>query len=225
MKKILLVSSSAAFLERNANLLKRTDCKIFTATNGADAIAAHEKEQVNLVISEIQLDDMGGDQLCTLVQNSDSLRNVVFIIACRDNQEELTRAENSGAHLLITKPIQPMQLLTTVEQILSLQMVRSRRVHLRVKVLTKKGTTSFSCISNDISITGMLIETDEFLDWSDRIVCQFQLPGGHQIEVEGEVVRSVRKLDGEHQYGIQFRDITMITRNAINEYVSNVSQN
>ncbi len=220
MKKILLVSSSDAFLERNLNLLKRTDCQILTANTGEAAVRLHQQEQVNLLISELNLDDMGGDELCTLIHKEDSLRNVVFIVTCRENSDELERAEKSGAHVRITKPIQPLQLLTIVEQFLSVQMVRSKRVHLRVNVLILRENRSFSCVSHDISNTGILLETNEHLDWGDQIKCQFTLPKSNHIEVDGEVVRSVPSLDGDRKYGVRFIGVQQEILIAIEEYVA-----
>lgn len=220
MKTLILVSSSNAFLERNVNLLKRTDFRIVTAATGAETLRLHDQDRAQLILSELNLADMGGDELCKRVRQATSQENTAFILTCLDSPEELSRAAGSGANAWITKPIQPLVLLNLIGQYLTFPMIRSIRVRLEVSVQTSREGATFSCISRNVSTTGILLETARELAVGDRIVCRFALPGLQQIEAEGDVVRSVRMLAGGHQYGVRFTGLFSESRRMIERYIS-----
>jgi CheY-like chemotaxis protein len=208
MKKIILVSSSAAFLERNSHLLKRKEFLIFTVNSGAEAIRIHQDEQVNLVLAELHLSDMGGDRLCTLIRAMHPALNVAVILTCHDIEAELLRAEQSKPNAVMVRPIQPMQLVKAVERFLEFPLVRRKRASLKVDVVSRKGGATFSCQSLNISVMGVLVQSDCHLDIGDTLDCQFSLPGQNDIKVKGEVARTVQILTGGRQYGIRFIDLS-----------------
>ena len=80
----------------------------------------------------------------------------------------------------------------------------------------------FDCISIDISVTGILLETEYKLAVGDRIICRFALTGESQIEVEGDVVRSIDPHNYIHKYGVQFIGLPLACRKQIENYVESV---
>ena len=112
--------------------------------------------------------------------------------------------------------------MKTVGQFLTVQLVRSRRVSLRVKVISQKDAIEFYCISHNISLTGMLIETEFSLELGGIILCQFSIPGSIDVETEGEIVRTARTIDGAHQYGIHFTTLNRRFRHEIDLYIASV---
>jgi len=220
MKKILIASASNSFIDRNSTLLRRSDFTIFSANSSADTLEILSLEKPDLIISDHNLQDMDGEAVCKLVRNNQAGRRVAFILVCRDDDDEFARLSNCGADALIAKPIKPLQLIKTVGQFLTIQLVRSRRVSLRVKVISKKDIVEFYCISHNVSVTGMLIETEYFLEERSVINCLFTLPGSIQVETEGEVVRTARTMDGAYQYGIQFTSLNRMFRQEIDRYIS-----
>lgn len=112
-------------------------------------------------------------------------------------------------------------MLKAVGDFASAKMLRDKRVPLRVKVKTIREGTGFYCISHDVSITGILIETEEKIEVSERLYCYFTLLDFGSVETEGEVVRYERTLDGGYKYGIQFCGLTREDRLKIDQYVTN----
>lgn len=222
MKKILLVSSSKSFLERNKNLLKREDFQLITAQSGAEALQLQKEYFFDLILSDLHLLDMGGDTLSLTIRNDEISRNVVIILICYDNADEHSRIAKSGADAKIIRPVQPEQIINTVGSLLDMEIGRPKRAMFTVKVLSKKGEVAFDCISIDISTTGILLETEYPLDIGDRISCQFALPGAGQIETEGDVVRSVKILETTFKYGVQFAGLSHSFRKEIVSYVTTV---
>jgi CheY-like chemotaxis protein len=225
MKKILLASSSKSFLQRNKNLLTREYFHLFLAHSGAEALQLHQEHSFDLVLADLHLKDMGGDTLCSQLRNAENPKDIAIILVCYDNPDEHARVAQCGADAKIIRPIQPDQVIETVGSLLELQLARTKRVIFKVRVLSKKGTKAFYCISLDISITGILLETEHHLDIGDRIICQFTLPGINQIENEGDVVRAVKLQTGAHQYGVQFVALPLSSRRYIEIYIDSVRVN
>jgi len=230
MKKILIMSSSASFVERNCALLRRSDFQISNVSSASAGIDIIESEAIDLVLVDINLDDMSGEAFCLKLNDRPSSSKFVLILVCNDNEhdtESLKSCEalkGCGADALLARPVKPLQLVKTVGQFLTVQLVRSRRVSLRVKVSSKRDHVEFFCISHNISLTGMLIETEYFLEVGSTIICQFQIPGSMQVETEGEVVRSDRTMDGAHQYGIYFTTLSRAYRHEIDAYIASVAR-
>lgn len=222
MLKILLASSSKAFLTKNENLLKREDIQIFTTTSGQEAIQLHSRHNFNLILSELILTDMGGDALCTTFRSAESTKKVAFVLVCYDNPEEHAKVRQCGADARIIRPVKPAQLIETVSSLLEMQIGRVKRALFTVNVSSKKDTVEFSCISINISITGILLETDHTLAIGDRIICRFTLPESIQIEAEGDVVRSISAMGNQHKYGVQFVRLPLSYRREIERYVATV---
>lgn len=178
-----------------------------------------ELQGIDLVISDLQLEDMNGETFCAKVRGDGTCFNVRLILVFRDDPQEFERLRTCGADALVAKPIKPLQLVKTVGQFLTVQLVRSKRVSLRVKVISRKEEVEFFCISHNISVTGMLIETEFYLEVGSLILCIFTLPGSIQVETEGEVVRTARVMDGSHQYGIHFITPNRAFRQEIDKYI------
>ena len=76
MKKILLVNHQEAFLQRNKNLLNRAGFLILTATSASEALRVHSEQSVDVVISLLEMPQMGGDALCTLIRQGSPQKQV-----------------------------------------------------------------------------------------------------------------------------------------------------
>lgn len=223
MKKILLVSTVIVFYERHKSLLNRDEFQILTATTGKEALQVHRTHRVDLIITDLNMPDMGGEELCQRVRNERELRNVSVLLICRDTADELMRVVQCSANAWITKPVDPDKLLDNIGQLLAISMRKGYRVLLKAKVGGVQNSVPFFCTSHNISITGMLIETDKRLDTGDRISCEFFLPGPHKILADGETVRSSTNADGSHQYGIRFIDLAPHYREVIEKFVASVA--
>ncbi len=222
MKNILIASSSPTFAERNGTLLRRSDFRIFTVESSLEAMAVVNRETIDLIILDIQLSDLTGESFCRDLCNRKLDPKSVILLVCQDTDDDFRRLKESGADALIARPIKPLQLIKTVGQFLTVQLVRSRRVSLRVKVISKKDAVEFFCLSHNISLTGMLIETEFYLELGCLILCQFTIPGSLDVESEGEIVRSARTIDGAHQYGIHFTSLSRLFRQEIDQYISSI---
>lgn len=222
MKKVLLISSSEVFLNRNTTLLGRRGLQLFNTKRGDEALKLHEELLFDLIIVDFNLEDMGGVDFCSLLSKREQSPQVVTILACQNSKSHLDLAEQCGARATLIKPIDPVNLLKKVGSFLDVQLGRRHRVELKVKVLCKDHNLEFFCSSRDISTSGILIQTEQQLELESRITCQFTLPTSYHVEAEGKVIRSTKAMDGLLHFGIGFIAIPMASQQEIFNYVNSV---
>jgi CheY-like chemotaxis protein len=218
VKKVLLVSSSKTFLGRNKNLLVDKGFQLFAAATGAEALQLHHKHLIDLVLSDLELEDMDGCRLCSEVRKTESSLSVPVVLICYDTAECVERIMQSDATAMLLRPIKPTQLLVTIGSFIDMQLARSIRVAFNTEVLMKKQDTEFLAGSQDISATGILLETEYPLSSGDQVSCSFALYGSCQAE--GKVTRCIRSPEGKKLYGVKFINLSVSSRSAIEKYVA-----
>jgi len=225
MKKVLLASASKVFLRRNSNLLMKRGFQLFTSLSGAEALNLHQEHHFDLILADFRLEDMGGCTFCNLLHKDEKSLHVPVILTCHNIESSIERAGESGASAILLKPIDPMQLLGTLGNLIGLQLGRSKRVVLRVNVFSKDQILEFTCLSHDISTTGILLETDHQLALKSRIICRFSLPENGHIEADGQVIRCMSGVECENLYGVKFIALPLSSRRAIDDYIASTADN
>ncbi|WP_243372323.1 response regulator [Geotalea sp. SG265] len=119
MGKILLVSDSPGFLERNKSFLEKAGYRLFTAATAMEAIERQRNVRAQVVIAMLDLPDMGGDLLCSQIRRDPEYENVSIILVCYQSTKALERAALCGADAWVTKPVQPHLLLREVGGLLN----------------------------------------------------------------------------------------------------------
>ncbi len=205
MKKVLLVTADAQSLISYRNILDREDRRIFTAATYDEGLWIHREESVDLIVTDLDLSGMGGDVLCCGIRQDQSLKKVSIIVVCGDTPDEIERAETCGANERLLKPVKPEEMKDRVDKLLAVADRRDCRVLVRAQSYGGEyGTRTLFGTSRNISVSGLLIESEGLLAVGDRISCLFFLPGEIKISGIGEVARVARLSRLTYQYGIRF---------------------
>jgi CheY-like chemotaxis protein len=223
MKKIMIVDGLETFIFTEKNILRRADFKIFTATSGEEALKVHKAEKVDIIIADLDLPDIGGDKLCSMIRNDEELKSVSIIIVCTTAPSDIERASRCKANSYITKPISSRQLLEKVAQLINVPERKSCRILLKVSVSWKSASGSFFCSSRDISATGILLQTDRMLAVGDVISCNFYLPNSIRVFANVEIMRITMNDDDTFLYGAKYVDLSPQYRSAIEAFINNRS--
>jgi DNA-binding response OmpR family regulator len=219
MKKILLVNVAGLFSHGDTGILNRSSFHIFTADSAREALQIHRQERVDLIVSDMDLPDMGGHNFCFMVRREEGLRYASLILICNDTADDLAHAAQCGANAWFARPVRPAVVLEKMEELLAIAKRQDYRVLLKVQVSNSTGPDTFFCQSRNISASGMLFETDRVLVEDDVVTCMFFLPGSPQIVADAEVVRAA-KINGVHHYGIRFRDLPHDSRHEIERFIA-----
>jgi CheY-like chemotaxis protein len=222
MKKVLLASAYMLFLKRNTTLLMRRGFQIFTAKSGAEAFKLHKENHFDLILLDFKLEEMSGCTFCSLIRKGKDSPRVPIIMTCHNIPGSIESIEQSGADIILVKPLEPIKLMENIGSFLDLEIGRSKRVILEVKVASSIHGVEFFCLSHDISNTGILLETDYDLGLGSRIVCQFSLTNICQIEAEGVVTRFMTAVDCKNLYGVKFVALPLSCRKNIDNYIASM---
>ncbi len=226
MKKILIAGPLRPFLEQEKSFLNRADMKMFFAATNDEMLAVHSAEKVNLIITQPDMDGMPTDQLFATIRSTDALSKVSLIIVCSDKPEDRERAQQCSPNAIFTLPLNAGELLKKAQHLLDIPWRESYRVLLSVNIEGNSRDKAFFCRSENISATGLLLETDKSLQEGDRLICSFFLPESKQITATGEVVRAMKQSEKsvQKQYGVKFDRLMPEAKAAIEVFVKKKSQ-
>jgi len=224
MKKILLVSNQEAFLVRNKALLNRAGFIILTAGSAEEGLQSYRQESVDLIISMLDLPESGGDQLCGVIRQDKALRQVPLILVCYDTEVERERAAQSGANSWVIRPVHPEQLLKQIGKYLDIPRRREFRAVFNASIRGTQGSLTFSGVTRNISVSGVLCETTAQLHQDDEISNLLMAIDSHPIIGDAKVVWSESLPGGLYHYGVQFTNLATGCRERIEEFVTSAEQ-
>jgi len=225
-KKILLVDDVKFFLELQKSFLKRTNCEILTASNGREGVELARKERPDLILMDLYMPEMNGDEACKVIKSDPELKNIPVIMATKAGRDdEKGRCLLAGCDEFVTKPINRMDLLEKVKNFLEVAI----RAHVRVPIDTEVFFTAdgreYSSELHDVSEGGVFICMEEPLPMDTVLILKFNLPEiAGPIDVEGTVVRVIEKR-AEHPAhvvpgnGIKFSRLSMEAKRDIVKYI------
>ena len=123
--RILIVDDDPMALEMLRHALTRAGHGVETATNGREALDALQRTGCRLVISDWEMPEMSGVELCRAIRAGDSAGYIyVVLLSARVSAADAVAGLSAGADDFMTKPFNPAELAVRVgvgERILSLE--------------------------------------------------------------------------------------------------------
>ena len=110
-KKILIVDSNDAFRESLRAFVQDMGHEVFEAATGQEAIDKACSIHPDLIMTDVRLPGMNGDEVTARLKRNMSTRNIPVVIntawtmAC-NVEERIHRALNAGAEEVLYKPFQ-----------------------------------------------------------------------------------------------------------------------
>jgi len=151
-QKILLVDDEQDILEFLSYNLKKEGYKVFTATNGREAITIAKSENPDLIILDVMMPDMDGIETCREVREIPGLKNVMIaFLTARNEDYSQIAGFDVGADDYINKPIKPRVLVS------------------RIKALLRRGSGVESVKSDKIDTGGIKIDRERYIIEKDGI--------------------------------------------------------
>jgi CheY-like chemotaxis protein len=224
MKKIIVSESVKLVINKGDNFFLRSGLNILTAPTGEDVLTIHRLEKADLIIIDLHMPIIAGDEICRLIREDFSLKDVSIILVHPYKKADIKRCESCGANALLAEPVGFEELFNEISTLLQIPKRESMRVLMRVTVKGNIDHKFFFSLSRDISSSGILIETDSILSKGEHITCSFFIKS-HQITVHGEIVRIIEKGPDRYQYGIKFINLDHKSKSMIEAFVKNRRQN
>jgi len=210
MKKVLVAQELHALLKLENSVLNRAEFSIFTAATNDELLKVHRSEQVNLIITQLDMPGMPTEQFCSVIREEANLRAVSLIMVCGNNPVAIEKSSRCRANAVLLRPVHPLLLVVKAQQLLEIASRDTYRVLLSATIEGRSRDDSFFCRSRNVSATGILIETDKVLAEGDHLSLSFFLPDAKQVLASGRIVRTLAQSPGEktNQYGLLFTELS-----------------
>ncbi|GBE15041.1 MAG TPA: response regulator [Proteobacteria bacterium] len=120
--KFLIIEDSPTMRQLIRFSMKRIPrVEVIEANDGLDGLKKLSSNQVDLILTDINMPIMDGLKLVTMVRGNDSYKDIpIIIITTEGAKEDRDKAMALGANAYITKPIQSAGLLATVKKLLDI---------------------------------------------------------------------------------------------------------
>lgn len=222
MKKILLVDNLKSVLEREKGLLNRDVFHVFTAASGAEALEIHKKEKVDIIVMDLNMPEMAGDEVTRLVRQDPELKKVSILLATLlDGDEEKERCMQAGANATIKKPIGRDDLTQKLAGFLGIPSRQAIRIIVKIKLEGKVGGDFFIANTVDVSESGLLFECDRDIPVGSAVETSFFLPSGSgfgRIIARAEIMR-IAPSEDYRRYGVKFLEFKEGSPGIIGEFI------
>ena len=113
MKKILLVDDSNTILMMQKMVLKTTNYKVITASNGEEGVAKAIAEQPDLILMDVIMPKMTGFEALRKIRQEPSTHTIpVIMVTTRGEPVNVEEGFSAGCTDYVTKPVDSFELLT-----------------------------------------------------------------------------------------------------------------
>ncbi|NOY86160.1 MAG: response regulator [Deltaproteobacteria bacterium] len=120
--KFLIIEDSPTMRQLIRFSIKRIPhAEIIEANDGLDGLKKLSSNQIDMILTDINMPIMDGLKLVSMVRGNDNYKDIpIVIITTEGAGEDRDRAMALGANAYVTKPIQSTSLLSTVKKLLDI---------------------------------------------------------------------------------------------------------
>ena len=221
-RTILIVDDTPMFREIETVFLGRS-ARIVTANDGTEALRVANRIRPDLVITDLTMRELHGDELCRRIRADSDLRRIpVVIVTSGRSAAEHERAVRAGADDVVEKPLNRVSLLQVVNRLLRLTVRGLARVPLETDVRLRVPGGDLWGRSRNISRGGMFVEAERALEPDTELDLEFQVPETEMfLQPTARVVwRRLLSEDGDLPgMGLQFLKLERSAARWLEEYV------
>jgi CheY-like chemotaxis protein len=221
VKKLLIVDDTPRGLIVLREILSQPYLTLFEASSGRQAIEIHRRENVDLIIMDLHMPGMDGEQVVRTIRADGGMRRVSVLIFAENPRPGLReRCLAAGANDFLAKPFRGVDLLQRVGQLLDVAVRKDTKLLAHVEVAGQGATPErFVARILNLSTSGMLLEADAPLEPGREVVVKFFVPGSHlQSQTTARVMRRAGG-QGAVQWGVRFVRLDESTKRVLKSYV------
>lgn len=219
-KKVLIVDDTPGGAGSIRDVLMRASWAAFEATSGRQAIEIHRREHVDLIVVDLQMRGMDGEQFTRTIRADAALRDVSILVFSDSPRPGLReRCLAFGANDFVAKPIKSEELMARIWALLNVA-ARKRTMLLAHVDVVDNGTQIEPFVGRilNLSTSGLLLETDTPLAEGRTLLLKFFVPGASaQVQITATVVRRSGTA-GAVSWGVRFAALDPAVRRILTDY-------
>jgi two-component system, OmpR family, alkaline phosphatase synthesis response regulator PhoP len=130
--RILIADDNVPNVELLEAFLTEFDCEIAVASDGRDTLEKVESFKPDLILLDIMMPKLSGFEVCRKLKQDPKTKDVMVLMVTALNElGDIERAVNSGTDDFLSKPVNKLELLKRVENMLRLRHVTDELERLR----------------------------------------------------------------------------------------------
>ncbi len=119
MKKILVVDDSQTARNYHRGVLQGAGFSINTAVDGADGLEKLLQNQMDIILTDINMTRMDGYEFIRRVRQQEGYESIpIVIVSTNRRTEDKREGYTAGANLYLTKPCSPELLIESVRMLM-----------------------------------------------------------------------------------------------------------
>jgi len=215
--RVLVVSSQDLTPVLGRTVLWRSGIDRLFSREAEQGLATARQALPNLVVVDGALPG-ANDLLHTLRSDGATRRISLAAIADTESEGPLRRA---GANLVLPSPLEPAVWDQRLEALLDVPPRRESRLYASFHLWCRSdaGGDLHEALVLNMSVRGMLIETQEALPVGSTVDLRLTLPGADPVPLVGLVVRTAPAEPGRFRNGVQFLILRDPVRDRLRTYI------
>ncbi len=117
---VLLIEDSKAMRNFQANILKRININVITASDGEEGLEKLKQNDIDLLITDINLPKTDGIEVIKRVRKEKSIEEFPILAVSSNHDNTSSRALKKGANDFITKPFEKEEFIVRVNNLLEM---------------------------------------------------------------------------------------------------------
>jgi two-component system alkaline phosphatase synthesis response regulator PhoP/two-component system response regulator VicR len=119
-KRILAVDDERHIVRLIQVNLERAGYQVSTAFDGPEALKKIESDRPDLVVLDVMMPKMDGFEVLKRLRANPETRQIpIIMLTAKAQDQDVFKGWSSGADAYLTKPFNPLELITFVKRILS----------------------------------------------------------------------------------------------------------
>jgi two-component system, sensor histidine kinase and response regulator len=181
---ILIVEDSPTQAMQLEHFLQKQNYQVFVANNGIEALDyIQNNHKPNLILSDINMPEMDGYELCRIIKNDDRLKDIpIILLTTLSDPYNIIKGLESGADNFIIKPYDEESLICRIQFNLLNNTLRTN-LTTEMGLNLSLGDQKHFINSNQMQILELLLSTyEEVIQQNHKLVIM-------QRELQQEIVR------------------------------------
>jgi two-component system, OmpR family, alkaline phosphatase synthesis response regulator PhoP len=132
MSKILIADDNLTNVELLEAYLDGIECEMAVAVDGRDTLNKVAEFQPDLILLDIMMPKLSGFEVCKILKSDPQTKQIMILMVTALNElGDIERAVSSGCDDFLSKPVNKLELVKRVENMLKLRQVTDELERLR----------------------------------------------------------------------------------------------
>ena len=130
--KILIADDNQANVELLEAYLSNIDCEIAFAVDGQDTLDKVASFGPDLILLDVMMPKLSGFEVCKQLKANEGTKNIIILMVTALNElGDIQRAVDAGTDDFLSKPVNKVELLKRVQNMLQLKGIKDENERLR----------------------------------------------------------------------------------------------